>query len=460
MRAESPETMRVDPRSAGARHTFPFFFSKRFFILFTAASVLVIPAYFRSWASVALPLTIDIALILVAIADAATAPRFSGDRIKRRLPHLLAADAPATITLEIFHDAVRPISLIITDDAPDPLHTTGLPIRLTLAPMTHARVEYTIAPLRRGTVSFGDISHWSRGRAGLAWRRGRVPASASVKALPAISLIKRANLGLWLASAQGRRTSPLPRGELGGEFDGLRDYVPGDDVRLIHWATSARRGAPVVRVNRPERNQTVFLALDAGRMMTARVKGRTKFDFAVDAALLLAHGALSLGDKVGLIAFGREVLRILPPAANPARFRDMLEALYDLEPELEEPRFRLLLPQVGTLLKRRSLIVVFTDLIDERVSQGLMRCLLSLMPRHLPLAAAMSDPDVARLADAMPHTPHDLYRQGVASGLLDRRDALLASLSAAGVLVSDSSPDRLSADTLNAYMRVKRRGLL
>lgn len=234
----------------------------------------------------------------------------------------------------------------------------------------------------------------------------------------------------------------------------------GDDSRLIHWGTSARKGKPIVRENRVERSQVVFLVLDAGRMMTARVREKTKLDYALNASLLLAYAALELGDQVGVMVVGQEVLAFLPPSKSRGQFGRILDATYALAPRMEEPRFYRALSDLTTKLRRRCLAVVFTDLIDERASEGLLRYSLGLLPRHLPLVVAMSDPEVASLADEIPRTKQDLYRQGVAAELLERRENLLARLRSAGALVMDVAPDRISAAVLNRYLEIKTRNLL
>ena len=215
-----------------------------------------------------------------------------------------------------------------------------------------------------------------------------------------------------------------------------------------------------MRQNRVERSQNVFLVIDAGRMMTARVKGKTKMDYSLSAALLTAYAALELGDKVGALVVARDIMSFQPLARGQSQFGRILDATYALEPRMEEPRFHLALSLLASRLKRRSLVIIFTDLIDQRASEGLLRYSLGLRPRHLPLLVAMSDTEVVNLADSTPHSKQDLYRQGVAADILDRREHLLAKLTSVGVMVMDVPPDKLSVSVLDQYLEIKTRNLL
>ncbi len=163
---------------------------------------------------------------------------------------------------------------------------------------------------------------------------------------------------------------------------------------------------------------------------------------------------------MGVMAVAREVVCFLPPSGGMAQFGRILDATYALDPRLEEPRFHVALSSLAAKLRRRALVVIFTDFIDERASQGLMRICLGLLPRHLPLVAAMSDTEVARVADASPADWQDLYRQGVAAELLERRGELLAKLGASGVMVLDVPPEKISASVLDRYLAIKLRNLL
>jgi len=437
----------------------PFFFSRRFFLIFGWASAALIPAYFYYPSSLVIPLAADALLLLAALIDFVAGPSPRDILIQRPLPYPLAVDRPNEVTLEVANRSGRPVSIIIQDDVPFQCRTEHLPVTALVHPADEARFIYRATPMDRGTGQFGNVHFWLLGPMGLVWKRGEVAAARTVKLYPGLALIERQRLELRRSVAQ-EATRPIWRKGHGTEFHSLRDYVAGDDFRFIHWRTSARRGKPVVRQNRVERSQTVFIVLDAGRMMTARVLDKTKLDYALNAALLLAYAALELGDKVGAMMIAQDVLCFVPPARTPDQFGRILDSTYALEPRMEEPRFYLALSDLSSKLKRRALIIVFTDLIDERASEGLLRYSLGLLPHHLPVVVALSDTEVAKVAESIPKGKQDLYRQGVAAEMLERRERALSRLKSVGVMVVDTPPERISVQVLERYLDIKTRNLL
>ena len=439
--------------------TLPFFLSGRFFVLFGFTSILLALIYVSYSSHIFIPLILNAALLVAVFIDYAMSPSPSDIHVERLLYYPLAVDRANEIPMEVENTSDRAVLVRIHDDYPEGCKPLRLPLEVRIDPSVPTRVAYQLTPLERGKVRFGAIHFWVFGTLGLVWKHGQAPGVQDVKLYPGLALIDRHRLKGRPLSAHDRVWPVWKRGE-GTDFDSLREYGIGDDSRLIHWGTTARRGKLIVRQNRVERGQAIFLILDAGRMMTARVLGKTKLDHALQAALLLTYAALEAGDKVGVMAVASEVICFLPPAGGMVQFGRILDATYALDPRLEEPRFHVAFAHLAARVRKRSLMVMFTDFIDERASQGLMRLSLGLLPRHLPLVAAMSDTDVALVADESPRDWQDLYRQGVAAELLERRAQLLAKLSSSGVMVIDVPPEQISGSVLNRYLAIKNRNLL
>lgn len=437
----------------------PFYFSVRFFILFSVVSGLLIIVYQFYPYSLYVPLLVDGALIIAAVADFAFSASPAKIAIERPIPFPLAVGRPNGVQMELANKTGGPVSVLVKDDIPDNCDIESTALEAMLRPGVLSRLSYRLVPKQRGNANFGNIHFWVRGVLGLIWKHGESQAVKNVKFYPGLGFIEKGRMAPRRLLAEDMIRSMRQRGQ-GTEFESLREYVPGDDARQIHWSTTARKGRPMVRQNRLERSRTLFLVLDAGRMMTARVLGKTKFDHGLDAALMLSHSALELGDYVGLAAIAAEPLCFLPPSKGSGQFGRILDATYSLEPKIQEPRFHLILSEVTTRLKRRSLVVVFTDLTDERASRGLIRYNLALLPKHVSLVVAMSDNEILKIADSVPGREIDLYRQAVAAEMLGRREQLLAKLRSAGVMVLDTPPDRISGALLDRYLEIKTRNLL
>jgi uncharacterized protein (DUF58 family) len=274
-------------------------------------------------------------------------------------------------------------------------------------------------------------------------RRAR---EAELKALGARSLV-----------AAHRKTSW--RGE-GREFESMRDYVRGDELRHISWTATARRGKLTTRQYQIERDQTILIAIDGGRLMTARIDQETKLDSAVHAALALMSAAARAGDNAGLLVFGRKIKSYLPPSRGRDHMDAALEALYAVEPDMIEPSYSHALEFIAAHSKRRSLVVLLTDLVDEEGSKELLASLRLLRPRHLPLVVTIADRDLKAVVSNVPETARDLFTQSVAEEIMYLREAALRRVESQGGLALDVTAAALAPSLLEKYLQVKERGLL
>ncbi len=247
---------------------------------------------------------------------------------------------------------------------------------------------------------------------------------------------------------------------LGREFESLREWRDGDELRDICWTATARRGKLITKIHQVERSQSVWIVVDAGRLLRARVGRLSKLDYAANAALTLAHVAMFSGDKVGLLAYGRRMQQHLNAARGAAHLREFMERLALVQDEaFEADHFgaaQLLLRDQ----KRRSLIVWLTDLAETAMTPEVVDSASQMMPRHVVLFVAIAQPELGELAESAPETPEDLYRHAAAVEMVQRRDLLLARLRSRGALAMEIAPGKLSTNLVNHYLDVKERSLI
>jgi uncharacterized protein (DUF58 family) len=299
---------------------------------------------------------------------------------------------------------------------------------------------------------------------GLAARRLVVPAVSAVKVYPDLTALSRDALQLARARDDDARRV-VRRPNEGREFESLREYRPGDDRRSLDWKATARRAKPMVRVHQPERNQQVLLLLDCGRHMAGETSGasgppRRKLDFAVDAVLRVAKVSLDQGDLVGVLAFGAGVKAWLPPKKGAEALRAICALLYRVEATLEESDYGAALDLAFARGRKRSLVVLFTDLLDADTSAALVKRTLRLVPRHLPVVACLTDEELRQAATVVPADAPAAYARQVAQKLEDEYRLTAARLRDAGARVVRSPAAAFGASTVNAYLDIKARGLL
>jgi uncharacterized protein (DUF58 family) len=378
-------------------------------------------------------------------------------QIERRVERKLSLGAENPVRLHLENLSRWNLRLTVKDDPPAEFLTPRRELRVALAPYEETIVTYPTTPRKRGRHSFGDLHVRGRSFLGLSLWQTRVPAPAAVDAYPDIQSVGRFDL---LLRAQRLEDAGFRRARARGagtEFESLREYVRDDEYRRIDWKATARRGHPFTRQYEEERSRTIMLLIDAGRMMSAEVEGLSKLDHAINAALMLAYVALRRDDAVGLIVFADTVKAVLPPRKGKAQLQRVLEALYNVEPTLAEPNYRAALYHLHDRARKRSLAVLFTDLVDEEASRRLIVHVTAAYPRHLPLLVTLSDPDILRASRLRPETSEELFERAVASSVLADRERALATLRSGGAVVLETSAAELSVALVNRYLELKER---
>lgn len=404
-------------------------------------------------------LGVDVVLLVLLVLDALAIPAAEQLTAERRAPARVSLGAQAEVEVRLDNRTTRRVRVRVTDDLPIVLERVGDDVRDVWVPARREeRVGYAVKTVRRGDGVFGDLHLRVAGPLGLAWRQRRIARADAVRVIPGVLEVKRYRLlGMRNRLREAGFRSVRQRGE-GGAFESLREYVRGDDPRTLDWKASARRGSLIVRQFELERRQNVVIVIDAGRLMTQKVGDRERLDYALTAALLLADVARVHDDAVGLLVFSDKVETFIPPARN--SLTRLADALGEVHAKMVEPNYPAAFTYLARQVRRRSLLVLFTDLIDPLASAAVVSQLSRAADRHLPLAVAIRNPDLEAAA-AQPATDEaSVYRRAAAEELLQARAAALAAMQRAGVLVADTRPGDAVPAVVNRYLDVKRRGML
>lgn len=396
-------------------------------------------------------------LLGLLFADAAAGPQKSSFQLSRACDSKLSLAADNAVRIHLYNAGGRPAQVTVRDEFPAVFQTDAWQISAEAPAHMETVFTYHVKPLRRGDYRFGDLNLRYKSRYGLLLRQESYPAAATVKVYPNLLEVRRYDLlarrGL-LAEIGLRSARILGRGT---EFERLRDYQPDDDYRRINWKATARRGRPMSTEYETERSQNIMLLLDAGRLMAAPIGPLAKLDHAVNAALMLAYVAARLGDNVGLLAFTDQPSVFLPPRRGRRQFLAMLEALYRLQAQQTEPDFNLAFRHFGAHSRKRSLVVLFTDLVDAQTSQLLLAHIGALSPHHMVLCVTLADPGIAALARMGPANTRGVYQRAVAEDVLATRRQAIERIRRTGARVLDLPADNLTAQVINQYLELKMR---
>jgi uncharacterized protein (DUF58 family) len=409
---------------------------------------------------------VDGALLVAALVDWLLATRPAELEVGRELPGIVPLGAEARIvwTVAHRHDARRrtgqPLRVRLADELAPSLGATTRRARLVLAPWGRAGAATTIRPQRRGRFSPTEIVVRVDGPLGLVARQGRRQLPGVLRVYPPfhsrdeaeLRINKARILEVGLRSAQGRGG--------GTEFDSLREYGVDDEFRRMDWAATARAGKPIVRTYRAERNQTVLLLLDAGRTMAGLVGGVPRLEHAMDAVMMLTAVATRLGDRAGMVAFDSEVRAVVAAGHARDQLSRVSEAMYSLEPKLVESDYRGAFAATLSRFRRRTMLVVLTELAEQAVTQSLLPALPLMTRDHLTVVASVGDPQVREWATSSPLEAGAAYRKAAATAAIADRRRTVARLRGLGAVVVDALPGRLAPDLADAYLRVKATGRL
>jgi uncharacterized protein (DUF58 family) len=431
--------------------------TKRLAALALVTVIIATVAAFMPEAKLAL-FALDGIVAMFAVIDV-LAIRGTKVEVERQAPAIFSVGRPNVVTLVLRNTSARSLRGTVADDPLAEAKADRMPVGFRIGPHGAVAVKYEITPRRRGSRDFRSVRVRYDSPLGLVSRQERTDLPAHVDVYPDVHAAR----ALELLRRQGRQDARLGSLRVRGgdtEFERLRPYQRGDEVRHIDWRASARRDDLTVRQFQAESNQNVVFAIDIGRGMRGESGGLTSVDHALNAALLAADVALRAGDRAGLMTFDDAPRAFLAPTGGRAGGRKLTRAVYALEAGFAATDYRAAMAFLQSQVRARALLVVFTNLLEPRSSKELSSSLRGLLPRHLPVCVMMRDTDVEALAIQPARGASDYYLRAAAAEALSWRDSLIHSLRNAGVLVLDARPNDITPVVVKSYLEIKARRLL
>ncbi|MBW3594889.1 MAG: DUF58 domain-containing protein [Actinobacteria bacterium] len=402
----------------------------------TAFSTLVLPP----------PLAIAAAAALaVATYIDARSVRAAPD-VERKVPQVLSRGVASRFEVAVAAADAR-TSLVVQAATPD----------LVVEPRrASGSFEGTIRPRRRGRHTLPALAERSEGPLGIGRWHHAVTEPTDVLVYPDLPSARR--IALAVKQGRFRESGRIQRGPLGlgTDFESIRDYLPDDDIRQVNWRASSRVGRPMSNTYRVEQDRDVICVVDAGRLMAAPIEDHTRLDVALDAVAAVAAVANVVGDRCGAVAFDATILREVPP--HRAAGDDVVRALFDLEPSGIDSDYELAFRSVSG--GKRSLVFVFTDLLEDAAARPLVEAVPVIARRHAVMVATAADPDLDAVVSSSPANERDVYAMSVALDVLNARRRVAAQLRHAGAEVVEAQPGHLGSACVGAYLRAKSRARL
>ena len=402
--------------------------------------------------------SVDVALLVLVVVDLVLAGSVRGLRVLRSGDVSVRLGEPALVVLRVSNPGRRRVRGTVRDAWPPSAGVRNPRQPLDLPAGERRALTVELLPTRRGDRVPDRVTIRAFGPLGLAARQGAHAAPWRLRVLPTFASRKHLPAKLARLRDLDGRTPLLVRGQ-GTEFDSLREYVPGDDVRSIDWRASARSRDVVVRTWRPERDRHVLLVLDTGRTAAGRVGDAPRLDAAMDAGLLLAALATRAGDRVDLVAHDRVLRAAVQGRSTTEVLPSFVQAMAVLDARLVEADWRAVSGEVLRRAPHRSLVVLLTALDPAPVEYGLLPELGRLTARHQVLLASVADPRVGEMAAARGDADA-VYDAAAGSRAVLARQQVGARLQRAGVSVVEGDPEQLPPRLADAYLGLKAAGRL
>ncbi len=405
---------------------------------------------------------IVLAILTVAsmIADGALAPGPETFTITRRFDPRMSLLEDNPIHLEITNRGRMPLRMQIRDCVPAYFRVDRRMLSVSMPPSSRQEVKYYLHPVARGDFSLDCLYVRTLGALGLVRIQWRIAERDVFKVYPNLIALRRYSILARRDRLALEGFKALRFKGQGSDFAELRDYLPDDDFRRIDWKTTARSGKLTVREYQTERSQNLFIMIDCGRLSSSYLGGHPRLDTMINAALMMAYVAIESGDKVGVAAFADDIRFFIPLGRGGVQRNRIIESLYNLQPTMVESDYAKAFNFVSAKIHRRSLVCLFADIVDSTASAPLLKHVLSMAPKHLPMMILMRDNDVESLANADARDETELFRKVSAQNLLLDRQVALSRFSQRGILALDLPPDKLSVEAVNGYLQLKARSLL
>lgn len=448
-----------------------FALTPRAIVLLLAGFLLLIPGFYVPRLSYAMPLW-DGLVLLAALLDGLRLPHPRLLTAQRSWSNAPALDSETEIELAVENDGRVILDCRLQDDLPPALAPGPIKARLMAFPREPARVRYRIQPRERGDRQTGSLYLRYRSPLGLAERWAQAPLRQTVRVYPALRTGEEQSIFLARSRQIDLQLRQSRLRGLGRDFESLRDYRDGDDLRDVCWTATARRGSMITRQYQTERSQPVWIVLDCGRLMRSRDVppegaahssgnvAHSKLDHACSTAIALAQLALYSGDRVGLLAYGQNIQQRLLPGRGAAHLRQLIELLAQVRAETSEADHLRATAVLNRLQPRRALILWITDLAETAMRPEVIDGASQLLRRHVLLFVAMAQPEVERMARTRPRNVEQMFRATAAQEIVGRRETLLARMREQGALTLDLAPDALTSAVLNQYLTVKERAMV
>lgn len=378
----------------------------------------------------------------------------------RDVPKRLSNGDPNSISINLQHYYPFKTTFTIIDELPFQFQRRNHHFSFTLDPGEDTGISYELTPTQRGNYVFGALNVYASSPLGLIERRFRFEEHREVPVYPSFIQMRQFELYAISDRLQDVGIKRIRRIGHTMEFDQIREYVRGDDVRSINWKATARAGDLMVNQYRDERSQQVYSIIDTGRVMKMPFNGLSLLDYAINSSLAISNIALTKQDKAGIITFGDRACNIVPAQKKRSHIYQIQEALYNVQTDFKESDFNRLLTFLHAKLRQRSLILLYTNFQTLESMKRKLPVLKHLASKHLLVNIFFVNTQLEELLNRTPENEEEIYIKTIAEKFSFEKKSIVKILNKHGIQTILTRPADLSINTINKYLELKARGLI
>jgi uncharacterized protein (DUF58 family) len=398
-----------------------------------------------------------VVLATSAAADALAIGRRTRISVERKVHDNLFVGTKGKAEVRVVNAGREKLRVELAEEFSEGLALSEERLSLEIEAGATQQIAYELTGKSRGEHELKGVDVRVQPSWGLWTRQFRASQSQKVTVLPSVRQVSEQKLLTGRRSAYDQGINLLRDMGLGTEFESLRQYCVGDDLGKIDWKASARRNELIVKNYQVEREQCVVVAIDMGRSSASEFAGKSRLDYYVEAAILLAYVVLKQGDSFGLIAFGSKVEQYLPPVKGLKALSTVIESMAKLQPELRESDYAGAMQYLSRRHRKRSLVVVMSEVIDPQASGELIAYMIQMAKRHMPLLVSIRDKELDKLAEGEARTIDEVYGKAIAIDQRRMRERAIGQARMRGVGIVDSAASEIATGLVRKYVEIKKR---
>ncbi len=433
------------------------FISNRFYLYWGSCVLMFIISFFIP---VLYPLVRMLFLLFVIIVSVDYFYLFfiaKAPNVTRIISDRLSNGDENRVVLEVINRMNYPLDIEIIDELPEQFQMRNFSLKKHILARQVLRMNYIITPVERGQYQFGDIHIFARSLLGLLIHRFTLPAQKEVTVFPSYMQLKKYQVNSRTAQITEHGSRRMRKIGHSMEFEQIKDYVTGDDVRSLNWKATARKGTLMMNNYIDERSQQVYCIIDKGRLMKMPFNRMTLLDHAINSTLVLSNVCLKKQDKIGLVTFGDKLGSVIAADRKPIQREKILDALYKQQTGFLESDFEMLYLQVRNKIKQRSLIILYTNFESLNGLRRQLSYLRSISRHHLLLVVIFENTELNQLSHSDALNLEDVYIKTIADKFIFEKKLIVKELQKYGILCILTAPENLTINTVNKYLELKTR---